>query len=115
MGHDSVKERLQIDPGRFQVLRGGSMPTRGVQERSLQLLMRGLQIDEETQNLVVYPVRLGVSPVDLVDRHDRSEAQAQGFPGHETGLGHRPLRRIDQDEHPVDHAQNPLDFPPKSA
>ncbi len=97
-------------PGLLQLGGGGAGPARGIKERRVELLVGGLQIDEQTQHLVVHPERLGVGPVDLVDRDDRPEAQRQRLPGDEPGLRHRPLGRVHQDQHPVHHPQDPLDL-----
>ena len=58
----------------------------------------------------MHPERLGVGPVDLVDGDDRPEPERQRFPGDEPGLRHRALGRVHQDQHPVHHAENPLDL-----
>ena len=62
------------------------------------------------EHLVVHPHRLGVLPVDLVDRDDRPQPERQRLPGDEPGLRHRPFGGVDQDQHPVDHAEDPLDL-----
>ena len=58
------------------------------------------------EDFVVDPERLGVGPVDLVDRDDGAEAERQRLPGHEPGLRHRPLGGVHQDQHAVHHAQD---------
>ena len=107
---DRLEQGLQIGARLLQLGRGGAGAARGIKERSVELLVGGLQIDEQPQHLVVHPERLGVGAVDLVDRDDRPEAQRQRLPGDEPGLRHRPLRRIHQDQHPVHHAQDALDL-----
>ena len=49
-------------------------------------------------------------PVDLVDDDDRRQAPLERLAQHEPGLRQRPFRRVDQQQHAVDHRQRPLDL-----
>ena len=107
---DGLEQRRQIGARLVQVARGGTGSAGGIKEGGIQLLVGGLQVDEEAQHLIVHPHRLGVGPVDLVDRHDGPKPQRQRLPGDEPGLRHRPFGRIHQDQHPVHHPEDPLDL-----
>ena len=107
---DGLEERLEIGARMIELGRGGAGAARGIEERRVELLGRGLEIDEQAEHLVVHPERLGVGPVDLVDGDDRPEAERQRLAGDEAGLRHRTLGRVHQDQHAVHHAQDPLDL-----
>ena len=82
----------------------------GVEHREVELRLVGVQRHEEVEDLVQRPVGLGVGPVDLVQQHDRPEAQPQRLGQHELGLRHRPFGGVDQQEHAVHHAEDALDL-----
>ncbi len=52
----------------------------------------------------------GVGAVGLVDDQDHRQVCGQGLAQHEPGLRQRPLRRVDQQQHTVDHRQPALDL-----
>ena len=56
------------------------------------------------------PVRPRARTVDLVDDDDRLQPLRQRLARHEARLRHRPLDRIDQQQHAVDHRQHALDL-----
>ena len=51
-----------------------------------------------------------IAAVDLVDQHDRPQAQAQRLAEHELGLRQRAFGGVDQQDHTVDHRQDPFDL-----
>ena len=101
---------VEIGARLLQLGGGRAGPARGIEERRVELLVGGLEVDEQAQHLVVHPERLGVGPVDLVDGDDGPEPERQRLPGDEPGLRHRPFGGIHQDQHPVHHPQDPLDL-----
>ncbi len=48
--------------------------------------------------------------VDLVDDEGDRQFELERLAQHEAGLGQRPLRRVDEQQHPVDHRQRPFDL-----
>src|SRR5690625_1191530 len=58
----------------------------------------------------MYPEGLGIAPVYLVDYNERLEPDLQVLPGHEPGLWHLTLCRIDEEDHPIDHPEDSLDL-----
>ena len=52
----------------------------------------------------------GVGPVGLVDDQDHRQVRGQRLAQHEAGLRQRPLGRVDQQQHAVDHGQAALDL-----
>ena len=107
---DRLEQRLQVGARMLQLGRGRAGAARRIEERRIELLGGGLEIDEQAQHFVVHPQRLGVAAVDLVDGDDRPEPERQRLPGDEPRLRHRPLGGVHQDQHAVDHAQDPLDL-----
>ena len=107
---DGLEQRAEIGARMIQLGRGGAGAARGIEERRVELLGGGLEIDEQAQHLVVHPERLRVGPVDLVDGDDGPEAERERLPGDEAGLRHRAFGRVHQDQHAVHHAQDPLDL-----
>ena len=51
-----------------------------------------------------------VRAVGLVDHEDHGQVRGQRLAQHEPGLRQRPLRRVDEQQHPVDHGQAALDL-----
>ncbi len=47
----------------------------------------------------------GVGPVGLVDHENHRQVRGQRLAQHEAGLRQRPLGRVDQQQHAVDHGQ----------
>ena len=89
---------------------GAALPGDGRDDRELELLGVGGEVEEELVDLVEHLVGPGVAAVDLVEHHDRGQLQGQRLRQHVAGLGQRALGRVDQQEHAVDHRQRPLDL-----
>ncbi len=69
-----------------------------------------VEIEEELIDLVGHILRSGVRPVDLVDHHHGRKMPLQRLAQHISGLRHRPVGGVDQQEDPVDHGQGSLDL-----
>ncbi|KAG1254850.1 hypothetical protein G6F65_016875 [Rhizopus arrhizus] len=108
--HDGFVQRghVAVAHGVFQA--GIAVQGRGVDDREVQLLIGGAELVEQVEDLVDHPLRTRARAVDLVDHHDRLEAHREGLLGHEAGLRHRAVHRVDQDQHGVDHRQHALDL-----
>src|SRR5438132_1649173 len=65
---------------------------------------------EEIKGLIDHPPGAAAGPVDLVDHHDGLQPLGERLAGDEAGLRHRPLDRVDQQQHAVHHGQHPLDL-----
>ena len=110
VAQDEVEQRLHVlvlglERGRGPALAGG-----GEQGREIELLVVGLQRGEQVEHLVVHLVRPRIRAVDLVDQHDRAQAEAQRLAQHELGLRQRPFGGVDQQHHAVDHREDALDL-----
>ena len=82
----------------------------GVERREVELLVVGVEVEEQFENLVEDFGGAGVGAVDLVDDDDRPEAERERLAGDELGLRHRPFGGVDQQDHAVDHRQDALDL-----
>ena len=108
--HDRFVERGHVAGARGVVQAGVAVQRRGVDDREVELLVGRAELVEQVEHLVDDPVRTGARAVDLVDDHDRLEAHRERLLGHEAGLRHRAVHRVDQDQHRVDHRQHALDL-----
>src|SRR4051812_30349922 len=54
--------------------------------------------------------RIGARTIDLVDDNDRRTPQRQRFTKYETRLRHRTIKRVDDQENAVHHAEDAFDF-----
>src|SRR5207245_9566089 len=54
--------------------------------------------------------RARIVAVDLVQADDRRQPGGQRLPEHEARLRERPLRRVDEEEHAVDHGEGAFDL-----
>ncbi len=76
----------------------------------VQLLVGGVESREQVEHFVMNFMRTGVAAIDLVDQHDRTQAEGERLAGDELGLRHRAFGRVDQHHHAVDHRQDTLDL-----
>ena len=105
---DGLEQRLEIGAFLVQLVLGESEQRGGINHREVELVFGGAELVEQVEGLVHHPLRPRPRAVDLIDHHDRLQAQRQGLARDEAGLRHRPLHRVDQEQHPVHHGQHPL-------
>ena len=107
----ACEERLEV--GALHPLLGGGPPGPGVgeQDGEVDLVLVGVEVEEQLLHLVDHLVDAGVGPVHLVDHQHHREPGLEGLAQHEPGLGQGPLRGVHQQEDAVDHGQAPLDLP----
>ena len=110
MADDQVEQRGQVVVGHVHVQRRPAGAARGVDVREVQLLVGGADGGEQVEGVVQHPIRVGVRAVDLVQHHDRLEAQLQRLAEHELGLRHDAFLGVDQQDAAVHHAQDALDL-----
>ena len=103
-----LEERGQVGSTGSGLPGGPTLPPRRIQEWCVELRVAGLQIHQKLEHLVVNLIRPGVGTVHLVDHDQRQQSEGECLAGHEAGLGHRSLGRVDQQQHAVHHAQNAL-------
>ncbi len=89
-----------------------AQPTRAIRvdDRELDLVLVGAEVDEQFVDLVDDLGDPGVGPVDLVDNEDHRKVRLESLAEHETGLRERAFARVDEEEHTVDHGERALDL-----
>ena len=107
---DRLEQRRQVALARFGAFRGIAAAARGVEDREVELLVVGLERQEQFEHFVKHFGGARVAAVDLVDDDDRLEAERERLAGHELGLRHRAFGRVDEQDDAVDHAQDTLDL-----
>ena len=107
---DQVEQRRHIAAPVVEFLHGPAFLGGGVEHGELKLFFGGVECGEQVEGLVQHPVRAAVGLVDLVDQHDRTDAEGQRLGQHELGLRHRAFSGVDQQHHTVDHRQDALDL-----
>ena len=85
-------------------------PGVGVEDGEIELLIVGVEIDEEIVDLVQHLLRTRVGPVDFVDDHNRGQPALERLAEHEPRLRQRSLGCIDEQHHSVHHRQGALDL-----
>ena len=81
-----------------------------VDDREVELVDVGIEVEEQLLDVVDDLGDPGVGTVDLVDDEDHRQLRLERLAQHEAGLRQRPLRRVDEQQHAVDHRQRPLDL-----
>ena len=79
-----------------------------VDDREVDLVVVGAEVDEQLVDGVEDLRRPGVAAVDLVDRHDDRQAARHRLLEDVAGLRQRAFRRVDEEQHAVDHEQRSL-------
>ena len=79
-------------------------------DRKLDLALVRVEIEEELVDLVHDLLDPRIGPVDLVDDEDHRQPRLERLAQHEAGLRQRPLARVDEQQHAVDHRQPALDL-----
>ncbi len=79
----------------------------------VDVVVLGVEVEEQLIRLVDHLVEPGIGPVDLVDHDHRRQVAGERLGQDVPGLRHRPLGGVDQQQHPVDHGQRPLHLAPE--
>ena len=105
---NGVEQRLQVSAHHVRGVAGGAVAGGAEQHGTVQLLVGGVQIQQQLQHLVNDLVDALVGPVDLVDDHDDTVTQLQRTAEDKAGLGHGALGGVHQQDDTVDHLQDAL-------
>ena len=82
----------------------------GGDDGELDVVVAGVEVQEQLVDLVDHLVGPGVGAVDLVEHHDGRQVAGQGLGQHVAGLGHGAVGGVDQQEDAVHQGQGPLDL-----
>ena len=107
---DLLEERREVGLLTAGLAARRALPGVGVEDRELELLLGGVEVDEEVVDLVEHLGGRGVGAVDLVDDHDRRQPGFERLAQHEAGLRQRAFGGVDQEQHAVDHLEDALDL-----
>ena len=110
MSKERLEQRLEILAGHVGVERRLPGARVRVDDRELDLLLVGVEVEEQRVDLVHDLRDARVGPVDLVDDEDHVQLQLERLAQHEARLGQRALAGVDQQQHAVDHRQAALDL-----
>ena len=67
-------------------------------------------MDKQIEGAVHHVIDDSVRTVDFIDDHNGLMAEGECLPEHEGGLGHRTFLGVDQNKHPIHHAERTLDL-----
>ena len=79
-----------------------------IQERAVELLVGSIEIHHKLENLVLDLGRTCLRLIDLVDDDHNRKTKVQGLLQYETGLWHRSLEGIDQEDRTIYHLEDTL-------
>ena len=105
-----LEERLQVVGESFRLEAGAALAGVRVDDRELDLALVGVEVEEELVDLVHDLLDPRVRPVDLVDDEDHRQPRLERLAQDEARLRQRPLARVDEQQHAVDHRQAALDL-----
>ena len=106
--NNRIEQRLHIFLLIGKTAHGITVAGGSKDERAVKLLVAGVQVHEQLQNLIHHLLRAGFRAVALVDAHDNRKAQVQGFLCNKLCLRHRAFESIDHQNDTVHHLQNTL-------
>ena len=81
-----------------------------VDDREVDLVLVGVEVEEQLLHLVDDLGDARVGAVDLVDHEDHRQARLERLAQHEAGLRQRALAGVDEQQHAVDHREPALDL-----
>ena len=67
MLHDRLEKRTEISGGVFKRIFCDAGPGIGVEDRKIELILRGVKVDKEIVQLVDDFLDTGIRPIDLID------------------------------------------------
>jgi hypothetical protein len=108
--NDGVKKRLHGRALLFEVDLGVTILGAGIDGGEIQLLIGGVERDEEIKDAIQDFVWIDVVAVNFIDDDDGLGAGFQGLAQDEAGLGLGAIGGIDHQEDAVDHVHDALDF-----
>src|SRR5262249_57573569 len=93
---DLLEQWLQILGTVFQLSFGGAVARNGVENRKVDLLVVGVEIEKQLVNLIAHFGRTSIATIDLVDHRDCRQTRLESFAQHESSLGQATLSDVDE-------------------
>ena len=107
---NGLEQRGQIFARRVRRQACRAVAAGAVQNRAVQLLIRSVQRQQQFQNLIADVCQTGIRTINLIDNNNNLVTKLQRLFQNETGLWHRALKCIDQQDNTVNHLQDTLDL-----
>jgi hypothetical protein len=107
---DGLEEGCHVAGRIADVFEGVPVAGAGVDEGGVELVLGGMEFEEQFEDFVVDLVRVGVFAVDFVDDDDDFEAVVEGFAQDEPGLGLGAVECVHEQQDAVDHLHDAFDF-----
>src|SRR5699024_665170 len=104
--NDSLKKRLEVFIGIFQLITGNAVDSLGIKNRKIELVVCGIEHDKQIEYFVQHVIGARVFSVNFVDNYNRFIAQVERFSQHELGLRQRPLGGVNEQNYAVNHFKN---------
>ena len=100
--------REQVGVGGVE--RGAAVAGVAVDDREVDLVLVGVEVEEQLLHLVHHLGHPCVAAIDLVHHQDDGQARLERLAQHEAGLGQRALAGVDEQQHAVDHRETSFDL-----
>ena len=108
---DEVEQRAEaLVLGAFRIFRHPAVAAGAVEDREVELVVGGVERGEQVEHFVDDLDMARVGPVDLVDDHDRLQADLERLADHELGLRHRAFGGVNQHDRRIHHRQDALNL-----
>ena len=107
---DGFKQRTQIAARLVRVEGRRARAGAGVNDRGIELAFVRAEVDHQVERLIIDLFAARVRTIHLVDDDDDRQAERQRMLEHETGLRHRTLESIDEEEASVCHVEHALNL-----
>ena len=107
---DGIEERLEIGAGLIGRIARRTVSTGAEEHGAVKLLGRGVEVEQQLEDLVHDLVDACVGPVDLVDDDDDLVPKLQRLLQNEARLRHGAFGCVDQQQNAVDHLEDTLDL-----
>jgi hypothetical protein len=105
---DRLEERREVTGGVLGVERGPALTGAGVEDGKGDLVLVGVEVEEQVLHLLDHLGYPGVGAVDLVDHEHDRQALLEGLAQYEAGLGQGSLGGVDEEDDRVDHGEPAL-------
>ena len=110
---DGLKQRSHVFVFDGQVQGGGTVFGRSKYERTIQLFVIGIQIQEQFQYFVYHSFGSGFGTVNFVDTYDNGKIQLQGLLQNEFCLRHGAFKSVYYQDDAIYHLKHTFHFAAK--